>query len=453
MSVGQIVLGVVGAVIGAVYGGPYGAVMGFSIGMTIGGVIDPLEPDIPGPGDQDLGMDFTTAEEGAPIKDGLGTFKVLGNIIQEWGNRNVAIEESASKGGGGGSYVTEYEYYHSWVTMLLYGPDPADKLYTITFDEEVVFTGAIEIPAEGGVQAVTLGGILREEPRTVDDAKSKKFVCQAASSQGSDSSADVDQITIVVSGDCESELVGRDDAVLSNRTIGWKTVIGAGGGHDTDEPGSYGGRVFYNKALVTSVSYDSTANETTFICNPPAPYDFWPLIGDMVDVRYVYYYITTEIETTRIRGTMYFYYGTDDQVIHDNVGTVLEHPNLSPNYRRAVCAYFNDVYIGPYNRVPNVKFVIRKTPELAFNVNHIIDEYDYNPAHALYYIMTKMVGIDESMLDVSAFSDAADALHAEGRGISMLFDQQVTALTYIESILNHIGGLIIYQSEEDSSDV
>ena len=147
-------------------------------------------------------------------------------------------------------------------------------------------------------------------------------------------------------------------------------------------------------------------------------------------------------------GSMTIYFGTDDQVANTVIGT---HLGGSPNipYRHTCWAFFNNCLISSkYNRVPTIKFVIRKTPTFSFNVNNIIGKYNYNPAHALWYILDQsgMCELDSDYLDTTYFSDMADTLSTDKRGISILFKRQQSALTYLESILKHIDGIIRYNN-------
>lgn len=150
-------------------------------------------------------------------------------------------------------------------------------------------------------------------------------------------------------------------------------------------------------------------------------------------------------------GNMYFYFGTDDQVSNSKmVGDI----SNTPAYRGLCYAYFDDNYIGDYNRLPAIKFIIGKFPQLTFNTNEVIDSYDYNPAHAIWYIMTNelMANLPEEFMDEVTFSDSADTLLSENKGVSILFDRQQTALAYLETIMNHIGAIMRYACDGDLSD-
>jgi len=142
-------------------------------------------------------------------------------------------------------------------------------------------------------------------------------------------------------------------------------------------------------------------------------------------------------------GSMTFYFGTDDQVANATLTSKLEDATLSPAYRHQCYAFFNDCCTGQHERIPTMKFVLRKSPTFAFNANETIQTYDYNTAHAIYYILNTLLEIPTTYLNATSFSDAADTLHAESHGISMLLGSQAPALTYLgESLLSHIDGIL-----------
>lgn len=153
-----------------------------------------------------------------------------------------------------------------------------------------------------------------------------------------------------------------------------------------------------------------------------------------------------EVEGGKTIGEADFYFGTDDQeanaVMTAELGT-----KLNPSYRHLCYCFFDDCFIGDFNRAPTMKFVVGKYPVFAFNSQEIISTYDYNPAHAIWYIMTEMVGLSESFLSSTSFSDVADTLYSEGRGVSINFNRQQDSSTYIESILNHIDGMLRYEND------
>lgn len=156
-------------------------------------------------------------------------------------------------------------------------------------------------------------------------------------------------------------------------------------------------------------------------------------------------------------GNMYLYFGTDDQAI--NTKMQADKP-YTPAYRGLCYAFFDDCYIGKYNRVPPIKFIIGKFPVLEFNENNRIGleddeiEYDYNPVHAIWYIMTNdlMAALPEEFMDAVTFSDVADTIYTERRGVSILFDRQQSTMAYIETIVDHIGAIVRYGCDGDLAD-
>jgi len=142
-------------------------------------------------------------------------------------------------------------------------------------------------------------------------------------------------------------------------------------------------------------------------------------------------------------GSMTFYFGTDDQVANATIGSKLADSTLNTPYRHLCWAFFNDCCTGSRECIPTMKFVLRKSPVFAFNANEVVGTYDYNPAHAKYYILNTLLEIPIAYLDgAGSFSDEADTLHTEGHGISILFGSQTPAMSYLESILGHTDGII-----------
>jgi len=120
----------------------------------------------------------------------------------------------------------------------------------------------------------------------------------------------------------------------------------------------------------------------------------------------------------RLQGEIVVFFGTQDQAI-ELVGDssllaangVIDDATLDTPYRGLFWLLFKDCILGVNSkRMPSIRVVARKTPELAFNANHIIDTYDYNPIHALWYILEKMVCLPSAWLDSVSFSASADAV-------------------------------------------
>jgi hypothetical protein len=141
---------------------------------------------------------------------------------------------------------------------------------------------------------------------------------------------------------------------------------------------------------------------------------------------------------------MYFYFGTHDHALNANLG-LIQDPNFP--YRNLCYAFFYDCLLGNTNRIPSAAFIIRKTPQLAFSSFYQIAIYDYNPMHAIWYILKNLKGFPEDWLHESDFASVAETLYFENRGISMLIDSLQACLGYIENINAHIDGILRYDSD------
>jgi len=327
MSTGMGIGGVLGGVVGFLIGGPVGAAIGFGIGMGIGGMIDPLTPDMPAPGQPDVAdLSINQAKEGAVIIDALGTTKIGAANYLWYGKERVeeVVEEVETGGKGGGGteeVVTGHQYFLSWALGICKGP--IDALYGVFANDKLVWSGNLLKPESGGEETIIL-----------------------------------DEVTL-----------------------------------------------------------DLRAHRTVF--------DPGTIIG---------------------MGSADFYFGTADQVANASMSAELG-AKLNPPYRKNCYSYFDDCFIGGCNRCPTMHFIFRKTPAYAFNSHNIINTYEYNPAHAFWYIFTEMVRLPDSFLHANSFSDVADTLYNEGRGISIQFDKQIPAETYLEAIVFHISGIVRYGND------
>ena len=146
-------------------------------------------------------------------------------------------------------------------------------------------------------------------------------------------------------------------------------------------------------------------------------------------------------------GSCTFYFGTSDQVLNSTIGELLENEDYNTPYRNFCYAVMDDCYIGDYPRTPTFHFVVSKLPEFDFSTYNVIQKYDCNPAHAIWYILTELSGLPESWLDTSIFNNIAYKLQLEYKGISLLLVNQQTGLDYIQTISNHIDGFVYYGSD------
>lgn len=151
------------------------------------------------------------------------------------------------------------------------------------------------------------------------------------------------------------------------------------------------------------------------------------------------------VETIMIPGvgSVDFYFGTEDQEPNPTLEGIMG-AGEQPAYRGLCYAVFKDCFIGGYNRLPVFKLVLKKQPELSFNTKNAISTFDYNPAHGIWFILARMVGLPESYLNETSFSDAANTAWNEARGVSILFSSQQEALSWIDQILQHTDGAIRY---------
>ena len=146
-------------------------------------------------------------------------------------------------------------------------------------------------------------------------------------------------------------------------------------------------------------------------------------------------------------GRMDFYFGTTDQSVNTKIGQIIGDATLNSPMRGLCYAFFDDCLIGTYNRCPSVHFVVRKAPVISSLPDGVIQTYDYNPANAFWYILHTLSGLPETWLNTEDFLAVAHTLLTEGRGLSILFDPQQSALSYLQAINSHIDGIIQYGSD------
>ena len=146
-------------------------------------------------------------------------------------------------------------------------------------------------------------------------------------------------------------------------------------------------------------------------------------------------------------GSADFYFGTADQATNAGVAGIIDDSTLNTPYRNLCWCFLNNCYIGEYNRAPTLKFIVKKTPEYSFSVKNEIQTYDCNPMHVVWYILHDLVGLPEIWSNSADFATVASTLSDEGRGLSVLFSKQQSALSYLESINNHVDNIIRYGTD------
>lgn len=425
MSFSTILTTVTYGVLGFIVGGPSGAVIGAAIGLGSGLLMDALAPDQPSPGQPQIAeLAFPSNKEGINIPDALGTTKASGNIFQYFGNRSVAQTVTQSSGGKGGNdqattTTTGYEYYLSWAMGICLGK--VDYLYAVYAGDNLVWGGSLACPDEGGEETIELtnGDYTYQD---VDITGVFVLLCSEKIHAGP---AGTNYQYVFETN--TNPFAKFDDA--DNRTLVSATL--SVDGISTVNISAHSWNSTFNQCLIVT---DSALGTT--VCNNN-------YIVSMVGTESV-----SVISNPRSMGSMTFYFGTGDQEINSSMKANIAN---TPAYRHLCYAFFDDNYIGTYNRMPPMRFVFGKYPEKAFNVNKKIQTYDYNPAHAIWHILTDRfhANLPEIYMDTVTFSSEANILYTESRGVSILFDRQQTAKTYISTILDHIGGLIKYSNDSN----
>lgn len=101
-------------------------------------------------------------------------------------------------------------------------------------------------------------------------------------------------------------------------------------------------------------------------------------------------------------------------------------------------------YVGNSPSIRPMVFEVKRLPRPLSSGKHDING-DANPAELLYELHISRdwgAGMDPAQLDAASFLAAANTLHAEGLGISMIWDRQGTVQDFAAQILEHIDGLI-----------
>ncbi len=122
-----------------------------------------------------------------------------------------------------------------------------------------------------------------------------------------------------------------------------------------------------------------------------------------------------------------------------------------PAFRGVVSAILRQVYIGmnPYLkrwafRVQRIHVRDDGRPQW-YNDKAEIGSGDMNPAHIIRECLTSLdwgMGYTDEDIDDNSFIHAANQLHAEGFGLSLLWDKETTIDKFIELILKHIDGAL-----------
>jgi len=96
-----------------------------------------------------------------------------------------------------------------------------------------------------------------------------------------------------------------------------------------------------------------------------------------------------------------------------------------------------------------MRFLITKFPEQSFSNDYrIIQNKEYNGAHAVYHLLTGRAQLPVTYIDIPSFTTAADTLFLNGIGLNILF-RTGTVFSYLENILRHINAVLVYKIASD----
>lgn len=138
--------------------------------------------------------------------------------------------------------------------------------------------------------------------------------------------------------------------------------------------------------------------------------------------------------------------GRDDQT--PNSYLVSKLGEFVPGFRGVVGVIFKQLYIGmnPYLKNPafwGQRILVRQNGIAQWYSAKAAIGQDMNPAHILRECLTDPdwgMGYPEADIDDATFTEAADQLHAESMGMSLLWDQSVEISEFIDNVLSHIDG-------------
>ena len=155
--------------------------------------------------------------------------------------------------------------------------------------------------------------------------------------------------------------------------------------------------------------------------------------------------ITGEAIETFDGESIHFYFGTDDQTVSPIISALHDDPTLLSPFRGTCYAVFDDYNLGNANRAPTISFVVLRQPAPS-------GAFDVNLAWTAYALMTYNARIPAAEMDADMFGEAADRLEAgTDMGTSMAgsltLNTYQSTLTYLEAILAHIDGQIIFTAE------
>lgn len=145
-----------------------------------------------------------------------------------------------------------------------------------------------------------------------------------------------------------------------------------------------------------------------------------------------------------VSGNLRFYPGNDTQQANAYMSGKLGEPMLA--YRGVSHAVFEDFYIGTSTFPKAVSFEISRYPNRlgVADGKHVIGE-DCNPVCFIFEVLTNQrwgVGKPANTIDQVAFRRVAEQLHAEGLGVSVIYNGSSAASALIQDLLRHVDGVL-----------
>ena len=145
-----------------------------------------------------------------------------------------------------------------------------------------------------------------------------------------------------------------------------------------------------------------------------------------------------------VQGTLRFYSGTAAQ--QPNAYFAAQIGEEAPAYQNLVYAMLEHMYVGTSQYIKPVSFILSSYPnQLGLTGGKHIIGVDANPACQIYELLTSKVwavGMEPSDIDVDAFRTEGERWHAEGYGISMIYNGGSSAKDLIAEVLRHVDAVM-----------
>jgi hypothetical protein len=104
----------------------------------------------------------------------------------------------------------------------------------------------------------------------------------------------------------------------------------------------------------------------------------------------------------------------------------------------------NNPYLKPF------AFEVERYPAAAWYPATSTVGVDANPAHIIYDVLTDRdwgMGVDAATIDDASFRAAADTLHAEGLGLSLVWSANGSINDFVQEVLDHVAGLLLLRAD------